>query len=393
MLVVGLTGGIGSGKSAVAAALRGHGARVVDADRIAREVLEPGTPGLAAVLDAFAKPGGPLVDEQGRLDRAALGALVFSDDAARARLNAIVHPLIGERTAELFAQAEREAPAGVLVHDVPLLVEGGLAPAYHLVLVVDAPIELRLSRLAERGLPTEQATARIAAQAGDEPRRAVADVWLDNGGSLEQLAAAVRELHRERLAPYAANLAAGRRAVRPALRLAPPQPHWASEGERLAARLRHLAPGALRVEHVGSTSVPGLAAKDVLDLQVEVSDWAAARAVSEPLAAGGFPRREDIDADPPRPSVDPDPAQWRKCFHASADPGRAANVHVRVAGSAGARLALAFRDRLRQDDAARADYEALKRRLLAAHPDDVDAYAEGKTAFVLATARTVGGQT
>jgi len=182
---IGLTGGIGSGKSTVSALLAARGAVIVDADRIAREVVEPGTPGLAAVVDAFG-PGVLTADDS--LDRPALAGIVFADPAARRTLDAIVHPLVRARAAEL----EAVAPSGaVVVHDVPLLVETGQASSYDLVLVVQADPETRVARLVQRGLTADDARARIAAQATDEQRRAVADAILDNSGTPEQLAAQV----------------------------------------------------------------------------------------------------------------------------------------------------------------------------------------------------------
>jgi dephospho-CoA kinase len=195
---IGLTGGIGSGKSTVSVLLAEHGAVVVDADRIAREVLEPGTAGLAAVVDAF---GDGILAAGGSLDRAALAAVVFADPEARARLDAIVHPLVRARAAELAAAV----PDGsVVVHDVPLLVETGQAGSYDLVLVVEAELGIRVERLLRRGLSEEDARARVAAQATDEQRRAVADVVLDNSGTPEQLAAQVDRFWAEHVAPAAA---------------------------------------------------------------------------------------------------------------------------------------------------------------------------------------------
>lgn len=190
MVTIGLTGGVGSGKSTVAGLLADHGAFVVDADAVAREVVAPGTPGLAAVAAEF---GPDVIAADGSLDRAALAAVVFTDDAARGRLNAIVHPLIGARTAELMAGA---APGQVVVHDVPLLVENKLAAAYDVVVVVIADDAVRLSRLAARGMASDEARRRIAAQASDEERRAVADVVLTNDGELDHLAAQVDALWR-----------------------------------------------------------------------------------------------------------------------------------------------------------------------------------------------------
>jgi dephospho-CoA kinase len=380
VLRVGLTGGIGSGKSAVSGLLAARGAAVVDADLVAREVVEPGTPGLDAVVAEF---GARILQPDGSLDRPALGGVVFGDEAALQRLNAIVHPLVGRRSRELVEAARRDG-VPVLVHDVPLLVESGLGPGYHLVVVVDAPVDVRISRLVERGLPAEQARARMAAQASDAQRRAAADAWLDNGGSREELRQRVDALWEERLVPYSDNLRERRWASRGRVELVPPQEHWATEGARLVARLGHLCPGA-EVHHVGSTAVPGLPAKDVIDLQVEVTDWDAVVALDGPLTEGGFPRRTDITSDPVRPELDPDPVAWRKHLHRSADPGRAANVHVRVAGSAGARAQRDFCDLLRADPAVREHYAELKARLAAEHPEDVDAYAEGKTGFIVSS--------
>lgn len=195
MLRIGLTGGIGSGKSTVAGLLAARGARVVDADRIAREVVERGTPGLDAVVAAF---GRDVLTAEGALDRPALAAVVFADPGARRRLDGIVHPLVRARAAELVAAAP---PDAVVVQDVPLLVETGQASSYDLVLVVAADLATRVERLVGRGLSEDDARARIAAQATDEQRRAVADVVLDNSGTLEDLEAQVERFWAERVAP------------------------------------------------------------------------------------------------------------------------------------------------------------------------------------------------
>lgn len=181
MIRIGLTGGIGSGKSTAAAAFGRLGASVIDSDRLAREVVEPGTSGLAAVIERF---GAGMLSPDGTLDRTKLGQLVFADPAARAELNAIVHPLIARRAEELRATADEQA---VLVHDVPLLAENGMAAGYDEVVVVEAPLAERLRRLAARGLDEAAARARIQAQASDEQRRAVATVLLDNSGSVAEL--------------------------------------------------------------------------------------------------------------------------------------------------------------------------------------------------------------
>lgn len=192
---IGLTGGIGSGKTTAARRFAELGALVVHADAVAREVVEPGTEGLAAVAAEF---GPAVLDAAGRLDRPALAAVVFDDPDARARLNGILHPLIRRRVAERIAAA----PAGtVVVQDVPLLVETGQAGAYDLVVVVETPPELRIARLADRGMPAEQARSRMAAQATDEQRRAAADVVLVNDGTPEQLRAQVDRLWAERVTP------------------------------------------------------------------------------------------------------------------------------------------------------------------------------------------------
>ncbi|SES77823.1 dephospho-CoA kinase [Nonomuraea wenchangensis] len=189
MLKIGLTGGIGSGKSEVSRRLAAHGAVVIDADKIAREVVEPGTAGLARVVAAF---GEEVLRPDGALDREKLGSIVFADSQKLAVLNGIVHPLVGERVAQLQADAPGDA---VVVYDVPLLAENKLAPMHDVVIVVDAADEVRIRRLAEhRGMAETDAKARIAAQASREDRLAVADVVIANEGSLEELDARVAEV-------------------------------------------------------------------------------------------------------------------------------------------------------------------------------------------------------
>jgi dephospho-CoA kinase len=374
MLRIGLTGGIGSGKSTVAGRLAEHGAVVIDADRIAREVVEPGTEGLAEVVAAF---GDRVLAADGTLDRAALAATVFGDDDARRRLNGILHPRIGRRTGELMAAAPADA---VVVHDVPLLVENGLGPGYHLVLVVDAPADVRVRRIvADRGMSEEDARARIAAQATEADRRAAADVWLGNGGARDEVLALVDALWADRLVRFEANVRLGRRAQYGSPRLAEPDPTWPAQAARLAARIRAAVGRDVRVDHIGSTAVPGMPAKDVIDLQLTVASLAEADEFAEPLAAAGFPRLDWIDHDTPKPYA-PDIEQWRKRLHGAADPGRSVNLHVRVEGSHGWRLALLIPAWLRADEAGFAEYLALKRELAArfATDDDTDRYAETK---------------
>ncbi|MBW1599590.1 dephospho-CoA kinase [Streptomyces sp. JJ38] len=189
MLTVGLTGGIGAGKSEVSRLLGSYGAVIVDADRIAREVVEPGTEGHAAVVAEF---GEGVLRADGAIDRPALGRIVFNDPDRLAALNAIVHPLVGARSAELQQAAGEHA---VVVHDVPLLTENGLASLYDVVVVVDASPATQLHRLVHlRGMSEEEARSRMAAQATRADRLAIADHVIDNDGPLEKLEPQVREV-------------------------------------------------------------------------------------------------------------------------------------------------------------------------------------------------------
>jgi dephospho-CoA kinase len=184
--MVGLTGGIGAGKSAVARRLAERGAVIIDADQLVREVVAPGTDGLKEVVAAF---GDSVLGPDGGLDRAAMGRLIFGDDGKRRTLEGIIHPRVRARTAELIEAAPHGA---VVVNDVPLLVEAGLARGYQIVIVVEAPPETRIARLVgDRGMSEEEARARIAAQASDEQRRTFADVLIINDGSLADLHAKV----------------------------------------------------------------------------------------------------------------------------------------------------------------------------------------------------------
>lgn len=313
MLRIGLTGGIGAGKSTVAATFTECGGIVVDGDVIAREVVQPGTEGLTALVEAFG-PGILLSD--GALDRPALAAIAFSDEAKRATLNGIVHPLVGRRRAELIAAAGDDA---IIVEDIPLLVESQMAPMFPLVIVVHADIETRVTRLREhRGMPEADARARIAAQATEPQRRDVADVWLDNAGSPDDLAAQALELWHQRILPFADNIAA-RRTVPFPTRPVQADPTWPDQARRIMARLRtSCGHRALRVEHIGPTAVAGPEAPDVpdvIDVQVTVESLEVADELTEPLLAAGYPRVDD-------------PSLREKRFHASADPGRPTLVHL-----------------------------------------------------------------
>ncbi|GAA5161585.1 dephospho-CoA kinase [Ornithinimicrobium tianjinense] len=366
MLWVGLSGGIGSGKSTVSARLAALGAVVVDADRVAREVVEPGMPALAEIVDRF---GPQVVGAGGTLDRAALGAVVFSDADARRDLEAITHPRIAARTRELVAAAPEDA---VVVHDIPLLVELDRAADYALTVIVDVPAEVRLRRLVElRGTPEAEARRRIAAQADDASRHAAADVLLDNSGTVEELHAQVDRLWSGRLVPYEAALRAGRAARRPeTLAVVEHDDRWPDQAARLLDRLRAaLGDRAQRLDHIGSTSVAGLPAKDVVDLQVVVADLAV---VDDPAVRRELARRGFVVVDDGREWFDhahgaggPADATWPKRMVATADPGRVVHCHVRESESPAWRLALLFRDWLRAEPGERERYAALKAGLLA----------------------------
>lgn len=192
---MGLTGGIGAGKSEVARRLIAHGAVLIDADVLAREVVAPGTEGLAEVIAEF----GDVLTPAGELDRPAVGRLVFGDQVARRKLESIIHPRVRTRAAEI----EAEAPAGsVVVHDIPLLVETGQADRFDRVLVVDVPPEIQLERLVgERGMSAEEARSRIASQASRDERLAAADLVVDNSGSLADLDRRIDEIWAELTGP------------------------------------------------------------------------------------------------------------------------------------------------------------------------------------------------
>jgi dephospho-CoA kinase len=202
LLRVGLTGGIGSGKSEVARRLAEHGAVLIDADVAARRVVEPGSPGLAQVAAAF---GDEVLHPDGSLNRERLGEIVFADPGLRAKLNAIVHPLVRqwmEKAERAAVQADSNA---IVVHDVPLLAESRGKAGFDAVIVVDVPPDLQLERLvSQRGMAADQARARIAAQASREQRLAVADIVIDNSGSLDDLDRRVAEVWAD-LESYAAS--------------------------------------------------------------------------------------------------------------------------------------------------------------------------------------------
>jgi dephospho-CoA kinase len=369
-----LTGGIGAGKSTVSATFSECGGIVVDGDVISREVVEPGTEGLAKLVDAF---GAQILQPDGALDRPALAAIAFSDEDKRQTLNGIVHPLVATRRSELIAAAGEDA---VIVEDIPLLVESQMAPMFPLVIIVNADPEVRVKRLIEyRGFSEADARARIAAQATEEQRRLVADVWLDNSGTAGRLIEQARELWYQRILPFAHNLTT-RTPVAGAPELVPADPTWAEQARRIVARLNTTCGHrAVRIDHIGSTAVPGMDAKDVIDVQVTVASLEVADELAEDLLRAGYPRVESITSDVPKPGTDA--ALWHKRFHASGDPGRPTNVHIRVDGWPNQRFALLFVDWLTANPGVQADYLAVKRS--AAHHTDMGAYADAKEPWFL----------
>ncbi len=362
MLRIGLTGGIGAGKSSVTATFERSGGVVVDADVIAREVVEPGTDGLSALVEAF---GDDILSPDGSLDRPVLAEKAFGDDEARKTLNGIVHPLVGKRREEIIAAVAADA---VVVEDIPLLVESGMAPLFPLVVVVHADTEMRVQRLVnQRGMCEADARARIAAQAGDDERRAVADIWLNNSGSLESLAQHAGDVWNERISPFAQNLSA-RKVARPAPGLTPADATWPQQARRIVTRIATAGGAhALRVDHVGPTAVPGLDAEDAIDIQVTVASLAAADAIGDSLLSAGYPRIDHVSGDDPESDArstvhaydhNADTALWGKRLHGSADPGRPTNVHLRVDGWPNQQFALLTVDWLKANPDVSSDYSS-----------------------------------
>jgi len=374
MLRIGLTGGIGAGKSTVSATFSECGGIIVDGDVIAREVVEPGTEGLAQLVEAF---GEDVLLPDGALNRPALAAKAFVDDEHRATLNGIVHPLVGKRRQEIIDAVSEDA---VVVEDIPLLVETGMAPVFPLVVVVHADIETRVTRLVQqRGMDEADARARIAVQAPEEARHAIADVLLDNSGSEGELVEKARDLWYSRILPLAHNIRV-REPVSTKPELVPYRPSWPDDARRIIKRIQ-MACGAkaLRVDHIGSTAAEGMDAKDVIDIQVTVASLAVADEIADALANVGYPRKAHIISDVPHEG---DPALWRKRLHGAADPGRPANVHIRVDGWPNQRFALLFTDWLRANPAVRDEYLKVKRKALTASD-----YAEAKEPWFLDTYR------
>ncbi len=374
MITVAVTGGIGSGKSTVAGALGDHGAVVVDSDQLAREVVAPGTPGLAAIADTF---GAGMIGPDGALDRAALASVVFADPDARKVLEGITHPLVRSRFAEIRRQA---APDAVVVNDIPLLTTLAAAATFHLVVGVRADPELRVQRLIGRGLTESDARARMAAQLTDEQRAPLCDVVLVNHGDRDELDRAVAALWQDRLLPFAENTRSGRRAERGSPRLVDPQPRWAVDARRLAARISRAAGGA-RVDHIGSTAIPGMPAKDVIDLQLTVEGLDEADELAPALGAAGFPRAIGFDGDTPHPPGD-DPGRWGRRVHTNADPGQSVNLHLRVRDWPNWRWSLLFRDWLSADPVIAGEYLTAKRSAIERAGGSMDSYVLRKEPWI-----------
>jgi dephospho-CoA kinase len=364
MLRIGLTGGIGAGKSTVSATFAECGGIIVDGDVIAREVVEPGTEGLAQLVKAF---GEDILLPDGALNRPALAAKAFVDDEKRASLNGIVHPLVARRRQEIIDAVHDDA---VVVEDIPLLVETGMAPMFPLVVVVSADEETRVARVVQqRGMDEADARARIKAQAPEEQRRAIADVLLDNSGSQGELVEKARDLWYNRVLPLAHNIRT-RQCAPTVYKLVPYDPAWPDDARRIINRIQNACGAkALRVDHVGSTAVHGMDAKDVIDIQTTIASLDVADEINDALANAGYPRVEHITTDMPHTD---DSALWRERIHCAADPSRPANIHVRVDGWPSQQFALLFRDWLAANVGVQDDYLAAKRRALSA-PDYADA--------------------
>ncbi|MFC4336949.1 dephospho-CoA kinase [Salininema proteolyticum] len=376
MLKIALTGGIGAGKSTAARIFSQLGAELIDADVLAREVVAPGTDGLRAIVDRF---GPEVLAANGELDRTKLASIVFDDGASRARLESIVHPRVRARSEEIKAAL----PGGaVVLEDIPLLAETGQAAAFHLAVAVEAPVEVRFDRLVERGMSREDAVRRVKSQASEEERRRVCDVVLDNSGDEHSLELQIQQLWRERVLPFARNLSEGKSAKRgEKLEFIAHDKRWESRFEHIAARLRRvLGTSAVRIDHIGSTAVADLPAKDVIDIQVTVVALTAVDRAEASLGAAGFfscaPEGGKAVYDVPN-AVHPEEWKWEKRLYGSADPGNIAHLHFRSIKTPGQRFALLFRDWMRSDEEAREDYARMKGDL-AARFETTTEYAEAK---------------
>ncbi len=327
MLKVGLTGGIAAGKSVAAARLAALGAVLIDADVLSREVVMPGTDGLRALVEAF---GDGILTDAGELDRPALGDIVFNDPAQRDCLNAIVHPRVRERAAEL----EKAGEGRIVVQDIPLLVETGQSPSFHLVIVVDAPDDERLRRMVEdRGMSAADARSRMAAQASAAERNAGADVVLLNTGSRDQLLAAVDELWEDRLLPFHQNLVQSRPAEsNDSVQVSGGPARLSELAALLSQRIMRADSCIAAVDRMDPPA--DSAAADALHLLVTVRDREDVDAVEGALAAVGFPRC--LQSGRVKSGADGEDSDGGTLpLHCNADPGRSVRLHFRVAGSDG----------------------------------------------------------
>lgn len=385
LLHIGLTGGIGAGKSTVAAIFAELGAQIIDADKLAHEVLEPGSSALAEIGEVF---GSEFINSAGELERGALGAYVFNNPEQLKKLNAIVHPAVAKLTKDRVAELPADA---VIVHDVPLIAENDLKANYHLVFVAQCPQQIRMDRLTqERGMSLENARSRIAAQANDEQRRKIADALIPTHGSIETTRAAVEKLWQERVLPMQRNMMQNTRSPHsPQVRLLPnpPEPRsWQVQAQQLMDRIIVVLKDVglqvgtdFTVDHIGSTAIGGIWAKDVLDVQLQVINESAQERISQALIAGGFPGQPAFDY---AKSGWPAGAGNRvpKMFHANADPAREVHIHIRAVDSLAASYALNFVKLHRQSLIQRDRYAQLKAQLLRTTANRAE-YADRKEAY------------
>lgn len=308
MLTVAVTGGIGAGKSTVSRRLAALGAVVVDSDALAREVVAPGSPGLAEIVETFG-PG--MLAADGSLLRPALAAVVFGDRAARARLEAITHPRVRARFDQLRAAAP---PDAVVVNDIPLLVDLAVAATFHLVVTVRADPDIRIARLLGRGLTEADARARIAAQISDDDRDALTDVWVDNDGVPGDLEAVVDGLWHGRLVPFEQNVRQGRTAGSPSGSSTCPAPGGPAAAVRLAARVGAAVPGA-----AVTVLDPAPAGDGPIRLRAAMVD---ARLLPELTAIGFPPVAADVTGDTGGTGEGFGPVGADVRRHGAADPGR-----------------------------------------------------------------------
>ena len=389
MLRIGLTGGIGAGKSAVSATFSQCGGVVVDGDVIAREVVEPGTEGLAALVDAF---GDDILLPDGALNRPALAAKAFSSDETRATLNGIVHPLVGKRRAELIAAVPEDS---VVVEDIPLLVESGMAPMFPLVVVVFADAEVRLTRLVEqRGMAEDDARARIAAQASDSSvARSPMSGWtirvLPRRWPNVLVRSGITASRRSPPISVRATLLAHPSDWFLPIRSGRTRPHASSPVSR---------PRVGQTRCASTTSAPprfpGWTRRMPSTFRSRSNHWLRQTNSTAALRSAGYPRIDDVSSDvvkldarstAERFDHSGDAALWRKRLHGSADPGRPTFVHLRVDGWPNQQFALLFVDWLKANPDVRDEYLSVKRDAeRAASPDgDIERYLDVKEPWFL----------